>query len=59
MKLAIIVTLLVIAACSAKPALEEGQGASGAGCNVPEVLFIRFALISNLETGLCRGDAVV
>ena len=40
LSLSILVALLVIATCSAKPAFEEVQGVAGAGCSVPEVYLI-------------------
>ena len=60
MKLSIIVALLVLAVCSAKPAFDDNQGVAGAGCSVPEVYFIStFTQFHFASPGLCRGDAVV
>ena len=60
MKLSIIVALLVLAVCSAKPAVEEGQGLAGAGCSAPEVCFIStLSQFHFASPGLCRGDAMV
>merc|ERR1712172_256060 len=53
LSMSILVALLVIATCSAKPAFEEGQGVAGAGCSVPEDC-VGEMLWCDTEAGECK-----